>query len=208
MPLVLNGTGTIGGLSAGGLPSSSVTAANLASGAARTNFGAGAILQVVQISKSDTFAGTSVLDNGGYFIDVTGLSGQITPASASNRILVIADFYIGTTTTSGGYQHSYRLKRTIGASTTFPILGNAEGGRPRATGRISLYGLGQHSMHRHGGTHIDSPNTTNAITYQVQLGGYAGSPIVYVNRAENLQILANDYDTVPVSTLTLIEIAS
>jgi hypothetical protein len=170
----------------------------------------GAILQVVQTTKPSTFVGTSVLDNGGYFIDVTGLSASITPTSSASRILILSTLYIGMTSVSGGYQQGYRLKRTISGTTTFPVLGDAEGGRPRATGRINLYGAAAYipyAMAMQGGVHQDSPSTTSSITYQVQIGGYSGSPIVYLNRAEVFQILANDYDVVPVSTLTLMEIA-
>jgi hypothetical protein len=168
---------------------------------------AGGVLQVVQTAKTSTFVGTSVLDNGGYFIDVTGLSASITPVSTSNKILIFATLYVGVTQVSSGYQQSYRLKRTIGGVTTFPILGDAESGRPRATGRINMYTSNTYFMGLHGGVHQDSPNTTSAITYQVQLGGYNASPIMYLNRSETFQNSANDYDTVPVSTLILMEIA-
>ena len=167
----------------------------------------GSVIQVVYTPKSSTFVGTSVVDNGGYFIDVTGLSASITPTSTSSKILIIASLFQGTTTTAGGYQHSYRLKRTIGGTTTFPILGDAEGGRPQATGRVNEYNSGTYYMFMNGGTHQDSPSTTSEITYQVQLGGYVGSPIVYLNRQETFQTLSGDYDTIPVSTLTLMEIA-
>jgi hypothetical protein len=169
--------------------------------------GSGGVLQVVQTQKTDTFVGTSVPDNGGYFIDVTGLSASITPVSASSKILIFATLYMGVTTASGGYQQSYRLKRTIGGVTTYPILGDAEGGRPRATGRINMYNSNQYFMGLHGGTHQDTPSTTSAITYHVQIGGYSASPIMYLNRSETFQVSAGEYDTVPVSTLTLMEIA-
>ena len=171
----------------------------------------GSVLQVVHQTKSNTFSGTSTLDNGGYYIDVTGLSASITPSSTASKILVTLSMYVGVTTASGGYQQSYRLKRTVGGTTTFPILGDAEGGSPQATGRISIYsggdGTEQYVMGFLGGAHLDSPDTTSAITYQVQLGGWSTGPIVYVNRQNTFQVLANNYDTVPVSTITLMEIA-
>ena len=207
MPISINGSGSITGLSAGGLPDGSITAADLAAGAARSNFGAGAVLQVVHTAKTSTFSGTSVPDNGGYFIDVTGMSASITPSSASSKILIMTTLYMGVTTGGSGYQQSYRLKRTIGGTVAFPILGDAEGGRPRTTGRVSNYQTNQYWMTLNAGTHHDSPATTSAITYQVQIGGYGGSPIMYVNRAETFQVSVGEYDTVPVSTITLIEIA-
>ena len=180
-------------------------------GITRGSMPAGAILQVVHVSKTNTFVGTSVVDNGGYFIDVTGLSATITPSSSTSTILIITDMYMGVTNTAGGYNQTYRLKRTIGGTATFPILGDVEGGRPRATGRINQYqgaGTVQYSMAMMSGTHQDSPATTSAITYQVQLGGYSGGTVVYLNRSETFQAQANDYDNVPVSTITLMEIAA
>ena len=169
--------------------------------------GSGGVLQVVQTTKTNTFVGTSVPDNGGYFIDVTGMSVSITPVSTSSKILIMTTLYQGVTTANSGYQQSYRLKRVIGGVTTFPILGDAEGGRPRSTGRMNAYPASQYFMYMSGGIHQDSPNTTSAITYHVQVGGYSASPVMYINRAETFQVSAGEYDTVPVSTITLMEIA-
>ena len=168
----------------------------------------GKVVQVVHTAKTSTFVGTSVPDNGGYFIDVTGLSASITPLLSTSKILIMTTIYMGLTTASSGYQQSYRLKRTIGGTVAFPILGDAEGGRPRATGRVNNYGANQYWMMLSGGTHHDSPATTSAITYQVQVGGYSSSPTMYVNRSETFQASAGEYDTVPVSTITLMEIAA
>ena len=108
-----------------------------------------------------------------------------------------------------GYNFSYRLKRTIGGTTTFPILGTTEGGRPVTTGRGNAYDptYGVYITSDTGGIHQDSPNTTSAITYQVQLGGYSSDATVYLNRSYQFQSAANNYDTIPVSTITLMEIA-
>ena len=166
---------------------------------------AGSVIQAVYVQKTDTFSGTSVLDNGGYFIDVTGMSASITPTSASNKILIITSLYGSNVY---GYNFSYRLKRTIGGVTTFPIVGTSEGGRPVTTGRSNAYDptYGIYSTQNTGGTHQDSPNTTSAITYQIQIGGYSSDATVYLNRSHQFQVNANDYDTIPVSTITLLEI--
>ena len=173
---------------------------------------AGSVLQVVHTAKTNTFVGASAQTGVGYFIDVTGLSATITPLSSTSKILVIANMYIGVTSAGNGYQQSYRLKKSVGGVDSFPILGDGEGGRPRATGRVNSYLLDtsslQYRMVMLNGTHQDTAGSTSSITYQVQLGGYDSSPVVYVNRAANFQILANIYDTVPVSTLTLMEIAA
>jgi hypothetical protein len=93
----------------------------------------------------------------------------------------------------------------------FPVVGDAEGGRPGSTGTINMYNVGasasQYNMSSLAGTHQDLPTTTSAIIYQVQLGGYSGAPAVFLNRSGAFQLSANNYDAVPVSTITLMEIA-
>jgi hypothetical protein len=170
----------------------------------------GKILQVVHTAKTSTFSGTSVIDNGGYYIDVTGLSATITPQLSTSKILILTTLWIGVTTAASGYQQAFRLKRVIGATTTYPVIGASEGGRPRGTGRINMYSTNTYFMGMSGGVHHDSPATTSAITYHVQIGGYSGSPVVYLNRSETYQDSSDgiNYDTVPVSTITLMEIAA
>lgn len=170
----------------------------------------GKVLQVVHTAKGSSFSGTSVLDNGGYYIDVTGLSATITPQLSTSKILIMTTLFVGVTQAASGYQQSFRLKRVIGATTTYPVIGASEGGRPRGTGRINMYGANTYFMGMSGGVHHDSPATTSAITYHVQIGGYSGSPVVYLNRSETFQDSGDgaNYDTVPVSTITLMEIAA
>lgn len=168
----------------------------------------GSVLQVVHTTLTTSFTGTSVQTGEGYYIDVTGLSATITPTSSSNKILILTNMYIGKTTVASSYQQHFRIKRNGSAI----ILGAGEGSRPTSTGRINLYSSdttsGQYQMVSFNGVHYDSPSSTSALTYQIALGGYSGSPIVYVNRSQTWQALANDYDSTPVSTLTLMEISA
>ena len=53
-------------------------------GTGATSFTKGKVLQVVSTSKTDSFSTTSTS-----YVDVTGLSVSITPASSSNKIYVI-----------------------------------------------------------------------------------------------------------------------
>ena len=164
----------------------------------------GSILQVVHTQLTTSFSGTSTQTGTGYYIDVTGLSATITPTSSSNKILILTNMYIGNTTTGQGYQQHFRIKR----NGTAIILGAGEGGRPTSTGRINMYNFSTYSMMQFSGVHYDSPSSTSALTYQIALGGYSGSPIVYLNRSEFWQVGANDYDSTPVSTLTLMEVSA
>ena len=167
----------------------------------------GSILQVVHTELTTSFQGTSLQTGTGFYVDVTGLSATITPTSSSNKILILTNMYIGKTTTDS-YQQHFRIKR----NGTAIILGAGEGGRPTSTGRINMYSSdttsGQYQMVSFNGVHYDSPASTSALTYQIELGGYSGSLNVYVNKSQTWQVAANDYDSTPVSTLTLMEVSA
>ena len=179
------------------------TGIEMHSGMALTGDGAGKILQVISGEKGSSFTGTSVFDNGGYFIDVTGYSATITPSSTSSRILVMVHAYVGQTTVASGYQQSLRIKQ----GTRYPFLRTSEGSRPVTSARVNNYTGSAYAMMNISGSWIDSPSSTSALTYQVQIGGYGTAPIVYLNRQETFQVGVNNYDTIPLSTITLMEIA-
>ena len=70
MPIAINGSGTVTGISVGGLPDGIVDTDMLAAGAVTApKRGAGAILQVVQTFKNDSFSTTSTS-----YVDITGFS--------------------------------------------------------------------------------------------------------------------------------------
>jgi hypothetical protein len=161
------------------------------------------VLQVVSTNKSSTFTGTSSQTGSGYFIDITGMAATITPTSSTSKILIMLSMYVGVTTASSGYQQNVRIRR----NSSYPIIGDLEGVRPRVSARINMYAINTYSMQMLSGCWLDSPASTSALTYQVEMGGYSSSPIVYVNRQETYQNSSNDYDGVPVSSITLMEIA-
>lgn len=170
----------------------------------------GSILQVVQGILGSTFSATST-DNGtsGYLVDVTGLSATITPTSTTSKILIFTNMYIGTTSVGGGYQQHYVIKR--GGTIITALKGTNEGFRPTVTGKVNMYSPtaahNTYSMAVLSGVHYDSPGSTSALTYQIAMGGYSGSAVMYVNRSEAFQN-ASSYDSIPQSTLTLMEISA
>lgn len=109
MPIILNGTGTISGLTAGGLPNNSITRANIGY--------AGAILQVVSAE-----LGTATSTANTVFQD-TGLSASITPSSASNKVMC---FFQG----MGGQSNSGRsaFYRLVRDSTVIKTADNLQSG--------------------------------------------------------------------------------
>ena len=193
MPISINGSGSITGLSAGGLPDGSITAADLAAGAARSNFGAGAILQVVQTVKTNTFSTTSTS-----FTDITGYSVSITPSSSSSKILVLVNLST-TVENNGGYAKLLRDSTDI-------YIGDSNGSCVRASLaslRISGgEGIAQGSM-----IYLDSPNTTSSTTYKVQIRLRDSVGTLRVN-LNNDGSTADSTKPVAASSITVMEIAA
>ena len=118
----------------------------------------GKILQVLQTVKTDTFTTTSTS-----FVDVTGLSVSITPATTSSKILILVHAYGGNAGTS-----SANALTTLVRDSTEVFIGDAASNRIRSTTTIgptrSAAGYG-YSMHIN---YLDSPSTTSSTTYKLQ----------------------------------------
>ena len=174
--------------SASAISASSITTGTLP----KAQLPTGSVLQVIQTVKTDTFSTTSTS-----FVDITGLSVSITPTSSSSKILVIANLQIQTTATS---TIGCRLVR--GATAIF--VGDAAGSRPQASAVTNVQSnynwSGQSSM-----TFLDSPATTSATTYKVQI--YEGQGNTgYVGRTFDDQN-SNSSGRVPCQ-ITVMEIAA
>jgi hypothetical protein len=164
------------------MPLSKLPATALAAGAAKGNFGAGAVLQVVQASTSSQTSSTS-----NTYADATNLFASITPSSSTSKILVLVD-YSAYVQTDNACQMGVRLMRNgsvVVWEDAFATMNNVNANV--ATGTRNCINK------------LDSPNTTGALTYKLQFKrsyiagtGYA----VYING-----------NTVNVSTITLMEIA-
>ena len=120
----------------------------------------GKILQVVSTNMNTTFTYTGVT-----YSDVTGLSLSITPSSTSSKILVSYDTVSATT---GTYKYFLKVVRLIGVTTTDLGLPAAAGSR--ILGQIGAHGWNTVAPDMVGSfTFLDSPSTTSAITYKVQV---------------------------------------
>jgi len=192
MPISIDGAGTITGVSAGGLPDACVTAADLASGAARTNFGAGAVLQVVQ--GVNTNVQNSLTSST--FADIPNLSAVITPSSTSNKILVTVSLYGSATSNTG-----VRLMRD---STPIGINTNASPSNRKQGAGGDFYANNVTTGESVIFTFLDSPASTSGITYKMQYFVNGGSTFCL-----NANYLDGDfvYVTRGISTITLMEIA-
>jgi len=155
MPITLNGSGTVSGISAGGLPDGIIQSADLASGVG------GKVLQVVNTVKTDVFSGQSISNA---FVDITGLTLSITPSSSSNKILIEFDVCMGS---NNGCRNGLILSRSIGGGSYEVVTrASANGSRIRVTTIGSA--ANQYTPQYQSFSKLDSPNTTSAITYKIQ----------------------------------------
>ena len=150
----------------------------------------GKVLQVLQTVKTSETSTTSTS-----YVDTTGMSVSITPTSASNKILVIANLNFGTpnsthrihTQLTGGNSGNY-----IGDTNSSLIRGAAT-----AVNRTSdSYGQTATNIN-----YLDSPSTTSSITYKIQwrVSGDTG----YLNRPGTIDSIGGSN----ASSITVMEIA-
>lgn len=123
----------------------------------------GSVLQVVQVTKTDTFTTASTS-----FTDVTGLSASITPSSASNKIMVILYTVLSNTNAAANYYSQARLLR---ASTAI-FVGDAAGSRAQSTFFATAPNL--NNTQAATVTFLDSPATTSSTTYKLQISTESG----------------------------------
>ena len=153
-----------------------------ATGLAAAAMPAGSVLQVVSTFKNDIFSSTSTS-----YVDITSLSVSITPASASNKILVLISL---STATSAGITPKYNLLR--GASN----IAQPSGGTGLAT---AILNTGSSALGRSWSlAFLDSPATTSSTTYKLQ--GKTDSGTFYVNQR------GDDVNSTSVSAITVMEI--
>ena len=150
MPIVLNGTtGDI-------------------SGSSLTGIDTGKILQVVQTTKTDAFSSTSTS-----FVDITGLSVNITPSSTNSKILVTATVDIFAQRTSS--YNSMALVLLLRGSTG--LIGGHMRGRIDNSDTANYFNSGGHVSVKY----LDTPSTTSQITYKIQGANWASSSTLFVN---------------------------
>ena len=194
---------------------------------------AGSVLQCVTTNYPDDFIFTlSASGTNGHMEVATGLNCSITPTSTSSKILYQATIYIGANlwydigyhviknATSATAATSHTDTSPCGGSYLSDSSGNAIRGQtsnstPRGTGVINNYYVagssattGNYVISPVSMSLLDHPNTTSQITYNFAVTFYNWSAnTIYLNRSNQNQQSASGYDTNPVSTVTLMEIA-
>jgi len=146
--------------------------------------GASNVIQrnVQQDTKYDTFETTS-----GSFTDITGLSVSITPSSTASKVLLIGHINMGLTLPSSANHIGY-IRFSGGNSTAF--VGDAAGGRTRTASWLRTSGnfIPADSTIPITISYLDSPATTSAVTYTIQVAQITvvgGASSVRINYAKN-----------------------
>ena len=169
--------------------------ANATCSGTATGFGGGKLLQVVQTVKTDQFTSTAY-----DYTDVTGMSVSITPASASNKILINFELQVG------GAANTYASFRLLRDSTHIGVSTVTD-----TNWRVGTLGSLSHEnsyqLENTGLTFLDSPNTTSAITYKLQTSSYYNRTIS-INVPTSTSTVTGSYTATGISTITAMEIAA
>lgn len=148
--------------------------------------GIGKILQVVSTTKVNSFSTTSTS-----LVDITDLSVAITPSSASNKVLVIANSNMAHSSSSGEVLQLVRDSTTLCVSTAGSSL--------NGTFSSNIFNATNNQSEPIAFSFLDSPATTSATTYKLQVRTSGGT--VYVN-----QNTGGTYAST--STITVMEVSA
>jgi hypothetical protein len=155
---------------------------------------AGSILQVISATKTDGFTTTSTS-----YVDITGMSVTITPKSATSKILIIANGMLAAPASVNAFAQLVRGATAIG------LFGNT------SLGTYYAAYLNPNSPDTDRGyanvtfNYLDSPATTSATTYKLQLYSSDGTSVAWGTRYASGSNLPAQGGT---STITIMEIAA
>jgi hypothetical protein len=163
------------------------------------NAPSGSVIQISHTTYTGTTSTTSTTP-----VDVSGFSASITPISVNSRILISVSVVFGFVVDAYPYVLLRRNGTSIGTGVT------AYGSNRINTfmsGSATNIGTMMWRVHQFSRNHLDSPNTTSALTYQIAFAspyaGYAG----FINRQANADTIDGVYVQYPASSITLMEIA-
>jgi len=163
------------------LPDNAGTILTSSSSIITSQLPSGSVLQVVSTTKTDTFSTASTS-----FVDITGFSVSITPTSASSKILVFGNLTssAGLEAVITGYAQLVRGSTAIGNGSSGLATHNSANNAFTVAWPFSF---------------LDSPATTSATTYKVQVKGDGAT--FYINTPSVRTLVGS-------STITVMEIAA
>jgi hypothetical protein len=121
----------------------------------------GAVVQVVGATTSTTVSTTSAS-----YVD-SGLTVTITPTSASNKVMLFVSSAFDFERAANSYSAAIRLYRSATGLTGDVINNQVNQGSGSETGGASQFNL----------IYLDSPATTSATTYKIQMRGSGGTQV-------------------------------
>ena len=143
------------------------------------------VLQVISTTKTDAI--TPITSTS--FIDISGLTLDITPSSATSKVFITVNFSTSNSGTSSlNVFNLVRDSTNISQPATTPTYNGSFGNYHAVADNIMPTSF----------TFLDDPQTTSATTYKLQMRTNAGT--VTINRR-------NSTDAAFTSTFTLMEIA-
>lgn len=158
-----------------------------------------AVVDNIQQTVIDTYVSTSVAANS--FGAVAGFTVSITPSSSSSKVLLIA--HVNGTQASGN-QTRFGFRFTRGGSAIG--VGSSDGNRSLLTSQNLTGGTGAEQATLATMTYLDSPATTSATTYGIEVFNFDASNTraIAVNAMNDNNDFA--YVTRTISTITAIEV--
>ena len=187
MPIVLNGSGTVTGISAGGLPDGIIQSADLATGVG------GKILQHQIVSKTNTTSTTSS--------SVAEISSDfritMTPTASNTVIVCHAELVFGD---SAGYTHAIRIVKNTASdfSGTTSDFMTPDSFNNDTDGHVAHYDAGG-GISPIAARAFETSGNTTARTYSIQWSTSGGT--LYLNR-----YTTSNYQCV--STFSVMEVAA
>ena len=130
----------------------------------RDGLTSGAYGGIIQVKYANYTASSQNFETTTY-TDVTGVSVTITPTRADNAILIILTFN-GNNNSNGRLR--YQIVRTVGGSDT-TLFTVAEALVDYGGSSIHVQGLGNNF--------VDTPSTTSAVTYKLQVSSHNGNSV-------------------------------
>ena len=188
MPITINGTGTITGISAGGLLDGSVTAADIESSLDLTGktvtLPSGTGGKILQVKHTRYETATSISTNTSY-ADLPFYV-AITPSSTTSSIIVSYSVFHEWSSTGYQYNSVVSLNRFVGSTNNYLNSGTASN---RHTGLVMNYvtytaGTGSTPGGIHLVNYVDVPGVTSEVRYYPAVIT-TGAATMYINRSMN-----------------------
>tara|TARA_Y100000114_G_scaffold103290_1_gene96382 strand:+ start:1599 stop:2162 length:564 start_codon:yes stop_codon:yes gene_type:complete len=179
MPITINGSGTVSGLSVGGLPDGSIASADLA-----TSINLGKIVAVkrAQLTTKFSCSSTSFQDTG---LEITHTAGSSTNLILLNAHIVISGNFWNH---AGYYLRLAKDSSTIGSagsggsSFNTPIYANFSA---HSSGHTQSHGFLNHLQH------MEAAGDTSSHTYKVRAANNSNSYPTYYNGTSNSASVAH-----------------